>query len=113
MYRTRQDARGLKPTLLACSFMLALIGCSTPETQIRSALLDAGLSQPMATCMAGRLVDRLSATQLWKLRELKQLGGKDAQNLSVRDFVNNSKSLQDPEIMSVISSSALVCAIAG
>jgi hypothetical protein len=99
--------------LFACSAVFALVGCSTPENQIRSALLDAGLSKPMATCMAGRLVDRLSPTQLWKLRELKQLRDTNARGLSIQDFVKNSKSLQDPEIMSVISSSALVCAIAG
>ncbi len=35
--------------------VLALSACATPETRIRTALMDAGLSQPIAACMADRI----------------------------------------------------------
>ncbi len=113
MYRTRQNARSLKLAALSSGLLLFGAGCSGPEGQIRSALQEAGLSKPMANCMASRMVERLSFGQLWKLRELKALRDKDAKAMSIQDFVKNSKSLQDPEIVSVVSSSALVCAFTG
>ena len=45
--------------ILAAAFALA--GCSTLyENRIESKLVDAGLSPPVATCLAERMVDRLS-----------------------------------------------------
>jgi hypothetical protein len=113
MHRTRQSTRYLKRFAVGGIMLLMATGCAGPEGQIRSALLEAGLSKPMANCMAGRMVDRLSLGQLWKLRELKALRDKDAKVMTIQDFVKNSKSLQDPEIVSVVSSSALVCAFSG
>lgn len=39
---------------------LALAGCATPETRLRTGLNNAGLSKAMSACMAERMVDRLS-----------------------------------------------------
>jgi hypothetical protein len=99
---------------LLCSIgLLLLAGCSSPESQIRKALLDAGLSKSMASCMATRMADQLSYAQLWKLRELKSLKNADAQSMTIDEFMKNSKSLHDPEIMGVITKSGVICAITG
>ena len=90
-----------------------LAGCATPETRIRNALVEAGLSKPIAGCMAGRMVDRLSLGQLNKLRGLGKLQAKKAQKSSIEEFVKRSKALQDPEIVSVVTSSGLICAVGG
>ena len=90
-----------------------LVGCATPETRIRNALVEAGLSKSIAGCMAGRMVDRLSLGQLNKLRGLGKLQAKKAQKSSIEEFVKRSKALQDPEIVSVVTSSGLICAIGG
>lgn len=90
--------------------LLALAGCATPETRIRTALVEAGLSKPVSACMAGRMVDRLSLFQLNKLRGLGKLQDKKTQQLSVAEFVKRTKALQDPEILGVVTSSAVVCA---
>jgi hypothetical protein len=90
---------------------LALSSCATPETQIKNALVDAGLSKQMAGCMAERMVDRLSLLQLNKLRGLKKLKEADAQKLSIEEFLKRTKSLQDPEILGVVSSSGAICAV--
>jgi uncharacterized lipoprotein YmbA len=94
--------------LTAC---LSLAGCATPESRVRTALLDAGLSKPVASCMAGRMVDRLSLWQLNKLNGLKKLRDKNAKDMSLSEFMKRSKALQDPEIVSVITSSGVICAI--
>jgi ABC-type molybdenum transport system ATPase subunit/photorepair protein PhrA len=91
--------------------VLALSACATPETRVRTALIDAGLSKPIATCMADRMVDRLSLIQLNKLRGLKKLRDKNMQELSVGEFLKRTRSLQDPEILGVVTSSGLICAV--
>ncbi len=96
--------------LLGCG-ALALSACAGPETRVRTALQDAGLSKPMASCMAERMVDRLSLWQLNKLRGLKKLRKDDVGKISIEEFLKRTKSLQDPEIFGVVSSSGLVCAI--
>ena len=50
----------MKRAALVALIALALSACATPETRVRTALMDAGLSQPIAACMADRMVDRLS-----------------------------------------------------
>lgn len=95
----------------AIVLVLALAGCASPETRIRTALVDAGLSKPVAACMAGRMVDRLSLIQLNKLRGLGKLQDKKARQLNIEEFVKRTKALQDPEILGVVTSSAMICAV--
>jgi len=91
--------------------LLALSACATPETRVRTALMDAGLSQPMAACMADRMVDRLSLIQLNKLSGLKKLRGQDMRKVTVEEFLRRTRALQDPEILGVATTSGLICAV--
>jgi hypothetical protein len=88
-----------------------LLGCATPETRIRLALTNAGLPPPVAGCMADRMVDKLSLWQLNKLRGLGKLKGKKVREISVEEFVKRTKALQDPEILGVVASSGVICAL--
>jgi hypothetical protein len=90
---------------------LALSACATPETRVRTALMDAGLSQPIAACMADRMVDRLSLIQLNKLNGLKKLRRQDMRKVTVEEFLRRTRALQDPEILGVATSSGLICAV--
>jgi hypothetical protein len=101
----------MKWVALAPFTALALSACATPETRVRTALMDAGLSRPIAACMADRMVDRLSLIQLNKLSGLKKLRGQDMRKVTVNDFLKRTRSLQDPEILGVVSSSGLICAV--
>ena len=101
----------MKRVALVTFVALALSACATPETRVRTALMDAGLSQPIAACMADRMVDRLSLIQLNKLSGLKKLRGQDIRKITVEDFLKRTRSLQDPEILGVVSASGLICAI--
>lgn len=101
----------MKRIALVIGTSLALSACATPETRVRTALMDAGLSKPIAACMADRMVDRLSLIQLNKLSGLKKLRGQDMRKVSVDEFLRRTRSLQDPEILGVVSSSGLICAV--
>jgi hypothetical protein len=101
----------MKRVMLVPVLVLALGACATPETRVRTALTQAGLSKPVASCMADRMVDRLSLFQLNKLNGLKKLQGKKASQISVEEFVKRTKALQDPEILGVVTSSGVICAI--
>jgi hypothetical protein len=89
----------------------ALAGCATPEQRVRSGLIEAGLSQPIATCMAARMVDRLSLLQLRRIGRLGDLRDANVSQLTVEQFLNRSRALGDPEILAVMSTSAALCAI--
>lgn len=101
----------MKRIALVSLAALALSACATPETRIRTALMDAGLSQPMAVCMADRMVNRLSLVQLNRLGGLKKLRSQDMRKVTVDEFLRRTRALQDPEILSVATSSAVICAV--
>lgn len=91
---------------LALALLIALAACGVPEARLRTGLVDAGLSEPLAACMAERMVDRLSLAQLRRLGDLPR--AREAS--SVAQFLRRVRSLGDPEIWSVSSSSAALCA---
>jgi type IV pilus biogenesis protein CpaD/CtpE len=95
----------------ALAVVITLSACATPETRVRTALIDAGLSKPIASCMADRMVDRLSLIQLNRLSGLKKLRGQDMRKVTVDEFLKRTRSLQDPEILGVVTSSGLICAV--
>jgi hypothetical protein len=89
-----------------------LSACATPESRVRTALLDAGLSKPVSTCMAQRMVDRLSLGQLQKLSRLSALRGSRIGDLTVGEFLKKTRALGDPAIFAVVTTAGLGCAIA-
>lgn len=88
---------------------LALSACATPETRVRNGLMSIGLSEPISACMAGRMVDRLSLGQLQKLDRLGKLRKRDPGDISFNEFVKQTRGLQDPEILGVVTSSGVIC----
>ena len=85
-------------SLLIILPLLVVTACATPESRVRSALLDAGLSKPVSTCMAQRMVDRLSLGQLQKLSRLSGLRNRRIGDLTIGEFVRETRGLGDPEI---------------
>lgn len=99
--------------VLAAILPLAACATTSPEAKVRSALVDAGLSRPIATCMAERMVDRLSLTQLRRLNALAKLPGRDVGRMTVDQLLYQLRALEDPEILTVVSRAGIGCAIAG
>ncbi|MGE8132136.1 hypothetical protein ACQKO5_00915 [Novosphingobium subterraneum] len=72
--------------------------------KVRSALIDAGLSDSNASCMAERMTDRLSIGQLQRLQSLQ------APKRGLADYVATVKRLGDAELLGVTTSAAALCA---
>ncbi len=89
---------------------LLLSACATPETRLRTGLVDAGLPQGVAACMAERMVDRLSLLQLRRIAALGSLGDKPLRELTPEQFLRKVRALKDAEILGVATSSAVICA---
>jgi hypothetical protein len=86
---------------------LALAACTPSKLaygKVRSALVDAGLSDSNASCMAERMTDRLSIGQLKRLQALQ--GAKRG----LADYVATVKRLGDAELLGVTTSAAALCA---
>ncbi|GAB5487430.1 MAG: hypothetical protein Pars2KO_10000 [Parasphingorhabdus sp.] len=96
---------------LGFALVAVLAACATPETRVRNGLMSVGLSEPISRCMAGRMVDRLSLGQLNKLNGLGKLRKREPGDISFNEFVKQTKSLRDPEIVGVVTSSGVICAI--
>ncbi|NIJ37964.1 hypothetical protein FHR22_002667 [Sphingopyxis panaciterrae] len=100
--------RAVLPLLL---LPLALSACATPETRLRTGLQNAGLSKAMSACMAERMVDRLSLLQLRRLSALGSLKDKRITDVTLDQFLRKVRALKDPEILTVSTSSAAICAL--
>jgi hypothetical protein len=117
MERWRDREIGVITALRSAAYLGALAslgllaGCATPEQRVRSGLIDAGLSRPMATCMAERMVERLSLLQLRRIGRLGDLREANMRELSVDQFLHRARALGDPEILAVMTTSAGLCAI--
>ena len=87
---------------------LAALAACTPSKlaygQVKSAMIDAGLSERNSACMAERMTDRLSLGQLQKLRQLK------GEKRSLGDYVSAVRRVGDTEAVTVTASSAALCA---
>ena len=94
---------------------LALCACAQPfEGRVANRLAEAGLPRPMADCMAGRWVDRLSIAQLQKISSLSEdlKHERREDRLTVVTFLDRVRQVDDPEIYKVVSSSTIACAFA-
>lgn len=97
--------------LITAILVATLSACAAPETRVRRGLMSAGLSEPISRCMADRMVDRLSLGQLNKLNGLGKLKKRNPGDVSFNEFAKRTKSLRDPEILGVVASSGLICAV--
>jgi hypothetical protein len=99
---------------LALLLTMPLAACAQPfEGRVASRLAEAGLSRPMAECMAERWVDRLNVLQLQKISSLSgDLRRERSQRrLTVPRLIERVREVDDPEIVRVVTSSTVACAL--
>jgi hypothetical protein len=110
MRRLRCEEIGMVRTgLIALAMAAALPGCveRIAESRVKTALTGAGLSDRNATCMARRMVDRLTIGQL---RRLETLAEARRERLSLSGYVDLVARVGDAEAIAVTTSSAALCA---
>ena len=86
--------------------LMAIAACTPSKLaygQVKSAMIEAGLSEPTAACMANRMTDQLSLIQLNKLKKLK------GSNRSLGEFVSAVRRVNDPGAINVTVTSAALC----
>ncbi len=86
--------------------IVALAACSPSKLaygRVKSALLDAGLSERNSACMADRMTDKLTLVQLQKLERLK------GEKRSLLDYVSAVRRVGDVDAIEVTASSAALC----
>lgn len=86
---------------------LLMTGCveqRIAQGQVKTALVNAGLSPATSQCMAHRMVDQLTIKQLRKLEALK------GPKRSVVDYIAAVQRVNDPQVIQVTVSSAAICA---
>ena len=82
------------------------------EMQVKGALVDAGIGEKRAACMAERMVDRLSIGQLWKLRQgMAAREGEPEEGYGLGELIKRLRRVGDGEAVAVLTTSAPLCAI--
>jgi hypothetical protein len=105
MTRAKASRLRSKRTLVGVAVTALLAGCTTPQAPVRAGLINAGIDQRTATCMADRMVHRLSLLQLRRMAGL----GKAEHSRNLDQLLYRLRSLNDPEIVTVTASSAALC----
>lgn len=98
--------------LLIAAALAVVTGCAQAlERRVANSLVEAGLSQSVANCMAKRWTDRLSAAQIKKISDLAEDVKREGRDLTAVGFINRVQAMDDPEIVSVVTRSSISCAL--
>lgn len=98
----------MKKLILACA-ALAMTGCATVATfTIENRLMELGLSQKNASCMADGLEDRLNDSQLTDFAQFTVGLSKPKSTLAL---FNTLKSINDPDIARAVGITGVACII--
>jgi hypothetical protein len=82
------------------------------EMQVKGALVESGIGEKRAACMAERMVDRLTIGQLWKLRQgMAPQEGEPEEGYGLGELVKRLRRVDDGEAVAVLTTSAGLCAI--
>jgi hypothetical protein len=105
----------MRRLILSLALTASLAGCGlvSPEAKVRDRLLAAGVKPHMANCLAPKLVRKLSTAQLEALGKVADLPRGDKQHLSIGDLADRLQSVNDPDIVDVVTRAGLACAILG
>lgn len=82
------------------------------EMQVKGALVESGIGEKRAECMAERMVDRLTLGQLWKLRQgMAAQEGEPEEGYGLGELVKRLRRVDDGEAVAVLTTSAGLCAL--
>jgi hypothetical protein len=81
-------------------------------TQVKAALMQSGVGEERAACMADRMVERLTVVQLYRLRQgMAPQAGEPANADGLGELVKRLSRIEDGEAVAVLTTSAGLCAI--
>ncbi len=82
------------------------------QWRVKGALVEAGIGERRADCMAERMVDRLTIGQLWKLRQgMAAQDGEPEEDYGLGELVKRLRRVNDGEAVAVLTTSAGLCTL--
>ncbi|WP_454597004.1 hypothetical protein [Qipengyuania sp. SM2507] len=81
------------------------------ERRVEAALVEAGVPQGQAGCMASRMTERLTLNQLRKLEGLSAQEGETPVPLSPGEVLSRVRRVDDRQAVEVIATAAAICAL--
>lgn len=82
------------------------------EWRVRAALVEAGVGERRAECMAARMTERLTPAQLWRLRQgMAAQQGEPNEGYGIGELVKRIERVNDGEAVAVLTTSAGLCAL--
>jgi hypothetical protein len=90
---------------------LALTACATPAQRITRNLAELGVPERQATCMGGRLGERLSVGQLRRLQELTSIRADRMERMSIRQIADKLTDERDPGLVAEFVRAGVGCLI--
>jgi hypothetical protein len=82
------------------------------EMQVKGALVESGIGEKRAACMAERMVKRLTLGQLWKLRQgMAAQEGEPEEGYGLGELIKRLDRVNDGEAVAVLTTSAGLCAL--
>lgn len=104
----------MKSGLILVAATLALAACTTTkQSQVRSALLDAGVPPSTATCMAEPLGRDLSVSQLKSLQRVAKLAQTSPGKIDSKKALEVLQRDLDPETVGVVVRAGIGCMVRG
>jgi hypothetical protein len=89
---------------------LALSACGPLNSRVKQGLINAGLTKKEAACATPKMTKQLSVFQLEKLSRLGRLKDENIKKMPKDRFLKTIASLKDPEILAVVTTTAVECA---
>jgi hypothetical protein len=110
-YRNSQRAAMIR--FLAPALALPLIaGCGAVyENRIESALVGAGVRPAVAECVATRMVDQLTKSQIHDIARLKGKVDKNLPKMGMVEFLRRHGGGLDARTVSVLTRAGVVCSV--
>ncbi len=82
------------------------------EIRVKSALVESGIGEKRAACMAERMVERLTISQLWALRQgMAAQEGEPEEGYGLGELIKRLRRVGDGEVVAVLTTSAGLCAL--
>jgi hypothetical protein len=89
-----------------------LAGCGAVyENRIESALVGAGVREPVAQCVAERMVDQLTKGQIHSIARLKEKADKTLPKTGILEFLRRHGGELDAHTVSVLTRAGVVCSV--
>jgi hypothetical protein len=104
-------------SFVLCAVALCIAACASPQQRIATSLIDAGVPEAPARCVAGEVSERLTTGQLRDLAAaVKAVRGAETTPVTERNIgrlVEQVARAVDPQIASVVGRAGLACVILG